>query len=99
MCTAGSEEYVRFYVSYDGGMTWTDLGLTAVTAFDVPEPPNQPAFQRLENPVTLPSKPPRRFCFFNNFPILPPPLSPNVPPPPPPPSLHPVFLTRHNPTP
>ncbi len=96
LCTAGSEEYVRFYVSYDGGMTWTDLGLTAFTAFDVPEPPNQPAFQRLEYAVTLPFKPPRKFCFVNNFAIVRAILSWNVQPPPNDPSFQPVWGNVHD---
>lgn len=31
LCTNGSQEYVRFYASYDRGTTWTDLGLTSFT--------------------------------------------------------------------
>jgi len=34
----GSEEYVRFYLSSDGGTTWQDQGMTAVKVFDAPGP-------------------------------------------------------------
>jgi len=51
VCTSGSEEYVRFYLSYDGGTTWQDQGLTAVNVFDVPGP------KPLEYAVTLPVSP------------------------------------------
>src|ERR1035438_8145015 len=34
----GSEEYVRFYLSSDGGTTWQDQGMTAVNVFDAPGP-------------------------------------------------------------
>ena len=36
LCTDGSEEYVRFFASTDGGTVWTDLGLTSFTVWDVP---------------------------------------------------------------
>lgn len=38
ICTAGSQEYVRFFASTDNGATWTDLGLTSFTVWDVPGP-------------------------------------------------------------
>ena len=38
ICTAGSKEYVRFFASTDNGGTWTDLGLTSFTIWDVPGP-------------------------------------------------------------
>ncbi|HEY7338947.1 MAG TPA: hypothetical protein VH639_28920 [Bryobacteraceae bacterium] len=97
LCTLGSEEYVRFFVSYDGGNTWVDLGLTAFAAFDVPEPPNKP-FQRLEYAVTLPFSPPRRFCFVENFAIVRGILSWSVPPPPNDPGFQPVWGNVHDTT-
>jgi hypothetical protein len=36
LCTPGSQEYVRFFASTDGGATWTDLGLTSFTVWDIP---------------------------------------------------------------
>jgi hypothetical protein len=38
VCTAGSQEYVRFFASTDNGATWTDLGLTSFTTWDIPGP-------------------------------------------------------------
>ena len=95
LCGAGSEEYVRFYVSFDGGMTWTDLGLTAFNAFDVPEPPDKP-FQRLEYAVALPFAPRRKFCFVNNFAVVRGILSWSVPPPPNDPAFQPVWGNVHD---
>ncbi len=31
----GSQEFVRFYLSYDNGATWQDQGLTNFTVYDV----------------------------------------------------------------
>jgi hypothetical protein len=75
ICTTGSEEYVRFYLSYDGGATWQDQGLTAVNVFDVPGP------KPLEYAVTLPISPREQFCFFQNLPLARAILSWNAPPP------------------
>ena len=36
VCSSGSQEFVRFYVSFDNGATWTDLGLRSFTAYDIP---------------------------------------------------------------
>jgi hypothetical protein len=36
ICTAGSQEYVKFFVSGDGGATWDDKGTVSFTVFDVP---------------------------------------------------------------
>ena len=75
VCTSGSEEYVRFYLSYDGGTTWQDQGLTAVNVFDVPGP------KPLEYAVTLPISPMEQFCFIQNLPLARAILSWNYPPP------------------
>ncbi|HEY2171875.1 MAG TPA: hypothetical protein VGJ30_19780 [Candidatus Angelobacter sp.] len=32
----GSEEFVRFYLSYDGGLRWLDQGMRVVNVFDAP---------------------------------------------------------------
>src|SRR5262249_31925807 len=37
VCSSGTPEYVRFYLSCDNGATWQDLGLTSFTAYDIPE--------------------------------------------------------------
>ena len=75
ICTAGSEEYVRFYLSYDGGSTWQDQGLRAVNVFDVLGP------KPLEYAVTLQISPAEEFCFIQNLPTVRAILSCNSPPP------------------
>ena len=34
----GSEEFVRFYLSYDGGSTWLDQGMRSLSVFDARSP-------------------------------------------------------------
>lgn len=31
ICSAGSKEYVRFFLSFDNGSTWDDQGITSFT--------------------------------------------------------------------
>jgi hypothetical protein len=94
LCTNGSQEYVRFYASYDGGKSWSDLGLTSFTAFDIPEP-EQP-FVRLEYALSLPFAPQRRLCFIDNLVLVRGILSWNVPPPPNTPDFVPVWGNHHD---
>ncbi|HEY1983962.1 MAG TPA: hypothetical protein VGG85_01050 [Terracidiphilus sp.] len=75
VCSNGSQEYVRFYLSYDGGTVWQDQGLTAVNVFDVPGP------KPLEYAVTLQISPKEEFCFVQNLPLARAILSWNSPPP------------------
>jgi DNA uptake protein ComE-like DNA-binding protein len=35
ICTAGSQEYVKFFASTDDGATWSELGTSSFTAWDV----------------------------------------------------------------
>src|SRR5262245_30208394 len=37
ICSNGTPEYVRFYISFDNGATWQDVGLTSFTAYNIPE--------------------------------------------------------------
>jgi hypothetical protein len=37
LCSPGSHEHVRFYVSYDEGASWTDKGVASVSVHDIPE--------------------------------------------------------------
>ncbi|WP_353951710.1 hypothetical protein V6K52_19125 [Knoellia sp. S7-12] len=37
LCSPGSTEWVRFYLSYDDGATWEDVGLGSFNAHDVPD--------------------------------------------------------------
>jgi hypothetical protein len=41
----GSEEFVRFYLSYDGGSTWLDQGMRSLSVFDERSP--RPLVQRV----------------------------------------------------
>lgn len=36
LCTHGSYEHVRFYVSYDDGISWVDAGVASVNVHDLP---------------------------------------------------------------
>lgn len=63
ICGPGTPEYVRFYLSRDGGATWQDQGMTSFQAFNIPE--GRERDKRLEYAVTLPINPRGRFCFFD----------------------------------
>ena len=75
VCSSGSQEFVRFYLSYDNGVTWQDQGLTNFTVYDVP------GAKPLEYDATLQISPPEGFCFFENLPKARAILSWNTPPP------------------
>lgn len=47
--THGSEEFVRFYLSYDGGSTWLDLGMRSASVFDAHLP--RPAAHEVKVPI------------------------------------------------
>jgi hypothetical protein len=76
ICSAGTPEYVRFFLSFDGGATWQDQGMVSTRVYDVP------GTKPLEFGVTLVIDPPRRFCFAENLPLVRGILSWNNPPPP-----------------
>jgi hypothetical protein len=63
VCSAGTPEYVRFFLSFDGGATWHDQGVTSFTAYDIPAA----AQQRLEYAVGLTIDPPKYTCKRRNF--------------------------------
>ena len=56
VCSAGTTEYVRFYLSFDNGATWVDQGLTSFTAYDVPS--SATGGRQLEYAVSLEASPP-----------------------------------------
>jgi len=85
LCSNGSDEYVRFYLSYDAGATWQDQGLRAVNVFDVPGP------KPLEYAVSLNISPSEEFCFIQNLPLVRAILSWNFPPPANSPNFIPVW--------
>lgn len=74
VCTPGSKEYVRFYLSYDNGATWVSQGLSALTVYDTAGP------KPLEYSVRVKIDPPVRWCFFENLPLVRAILSWNNPP-------------------
>jgi hypothetical protein len=75
LCSTGSQEYVRFYLSTDDGTTWQDQGMASFTAYDIQNP------GRLEYAVTLEIDPARIFCIIENLPQVRAILSWNNPPP------------------
>ena len=62
ICTNGSQEYIRFYLSFNGGATWLDQGVAGFTVHDIPGP--KPLEYSVALPVTLPAE----FCFFESLP-------------------------------
>ncbi|HMK60926.1 MAG TPA: hypothetical protein VK452_07250 [Dissulfurispiraceae bacterium] len=74
ICSSGSHEYVRFYLSYDNGATWQDQGMASFTAYDIP------GQERLEYSVALDINPQERLCFIPNLPKVRAILSWNNPP-------------------
>jgi hypothetical protein len=62
LCTAGSQEYVRFYLSFDGGTSWLDQGVTAFNAHDIS------GSKPLEYSVAQPISVAEDFCFYENLP-------------------------------
>src|SRR5262249_23246169 len=74
LCTAGSHEYVSFFLSYDNGVTWLPQGTTSFPVYDVEGP------HPLEYGVSVPIEPPHRLCSVRNLPLVRAILSWNVPP-------------------
>ena len=94
VCSRGTPEYVRFYLSPDNGATWQDAGLTSFSAYDIPE--GSAGRRRLEYAVSLQINPQKRFCFIDNIWLVRAILSWNVPPPPNTPNFNPVWGDVHN---
>jgi hypothetical protein len=63
ICSQGSQECVRFYVSFDNGASWVDQGAASFTVYDVPQISDR---RRLEYAVSVPCSPPQKFCFVPN---------------------------------
>jgi hypothetical protein len=74
VCTAGSQEYVKFFASTDDGTTWTALGITSFTAWDVS------GAKPLEFDVTLPVNLAETCCKDENIVLIRAILSWQVPP-------------------
>jgi len=85
VCTDGTPEYVRFYLSYDGGATWVDQGMGSFTAYDIP------GRKPLEYDITVHIEPSSAWCFREVLPIARAILSWNNPPPANTPGFTPVW--------
>ena len=94
ICGPGTPEYVRFYLSFDGGVTWQDQGMTSFQAFNVPE--GTEGARRLEYAATLRVNPRSRFCFFDPIIEMRAILSWNDPPPANSPNWMPVWGDRRD---
>jgi hypothetical protein len=85
LCTPGSQEYVRFYLSFDNGATWQDQGIVSFTANDIP------GVKPLEYAVTLVPQPHHTWCRRESLPLVRAILSWSAPPPPNTPNYSPVW--------
>ncbi|MBS0448998.1 MAG: hypothetical protein JSR59_24000 [Proteobacteria bacterium] len=89
ICSPGSTEYVRFYLSFDNGASWQDQGMTSFQAYDIPE--GTQGGKRLEYAVSLAVDPANRLCFDNPLILMRGILSWNNPPPPNAPNWAPIW--------
>jgi hypothetical protein len=65
-CGAGTPEYVRFFISYDKGTTWEDMGMTSFQAYNIPQGTKNKG--HLEYAVSLKIDPKHKHCFLHNHP-------------------------------
>ena len=93
VCSAGTPEYLRFYISFDNGATWQDQGLTSFKAHDIP---GTSAQAPLEYVASIQINPPKEFCFISNLALVRAILSWNAPPPPNDPNFTPVWGDVHD---
>jgi hypothetical protein len=61
LCSSGTPEYVRFYVSFDSSATWQDMGISSFIARDITGP------KPLEYAVTLQVSLGGKFCLVENL--------------------------------
>ncbi len=94
ICTAGTPEYVRFYLSFDGGVTWKDQGVTNFTAYNIPQ--ETEGRKRLEYAVAIEVAPRKRWCHVENTILARAILSWNFEPPADQPNFQPVWGEVHN---
>ncbi|MGH1486391.1 MAG: hypothetical protein ACRBCI_09220 [Cellvibrionaceae bacterium] len=60
ICGEGTPEYIRFYLSYNDGADWEDVGLASFQVYNVPE--GTDGTKKLEYAASLPINPLRKFC-------------------------------------
>ena len=94
ICSDGTPEYVRFYLSYDNGTTWQDQGVTSFTAYDIPGVGTN--IKRLEYAVTLNVNLQEKPCKYDNLILARAILSWNLEPPPDTPDYPPIWGNVHN---
>lgn len=94
ICTRGTQECVRFYLSYDNGTSWDDLGTASVTVYDVPTSVTNG--RRLEYAVHVPCAPRARLCLIKNVVLVRAILSWDYCPPANQPNWKPVWGEVHN---
>ncbi|WP_406661461.1 peptidoglycan-binding domain-containing protein [Methanolobus sp. ZRKC3] len=63
ICGPGTPEFVRFYLSFDNGVTWQDQGMTSFQAHNIPE--GTKGEKRLEYAASLPIDPQAKVCWFD----------------------------------
>tara|TARA_A100000171_G_scaffold51226_1_gene64926 strand:- start:17033 stop:19117 length:2085 start_codon:yes stop_codon:yes gene_type:complete len=70
LCTQGSNEYVRFYMDYEDGDGWHDMGVVAVNVHDIPTQKDCDGEEELpvDYVVRLQISPKRFFCTKANTP-------------------------------
>ena len=64
VCSAGTPEFVRFYLSFDNGASWVDQGYTSFTAHDVSAAAT--GGRHLEYAASVPCTPPGKWCATPN---------------------------------
>ncbi len=89
LCGPGTPEYVRFYLSFDNGITWQDQGMSSFAAYNIAA--GTEGEKRLEYAVSLPSHPSHKICFVNPLIMARAILSWNNPPPPNQPNWTPIW--------
>jgi hypothetical protein len=70
-----SKEYVRFYLSYESGLSWHDQGLNSIDVCNIPGPKPQ------QETVAIGINSARTLCFLERLPLVRTILSWNAPPP------------------
>ena len=89
ICGLGTPEFVRFYISYDHGVTWDDQGATSFQAYNIPE--GTEGGKRLEYAVSVKAHPNRKNCAADLLVLVRAILSWNNQPPPNQPNWKPIF--------